>query len=495
MDERYEKLEIKNIWGNKNKLFLWQDTELAVIKAEEEMGGVPERTHAQISEILRNIEIDIDWWKARDEIIRHDLNAFLEERMRHLPPELQKHFHEIITSYDTEEAPFATMIKQSLDVTGKRFGKLEGVIIRLAVEHRYTIMNGRTHGQEAEMQTFGKRCLTWLKELRIGKENLLKAVENLKYSKISGAVGNYGSINPEVERRALKILGFVPFYGATQIMPRIIYAPVAQALAGIVSILNNVALAIRLGARSGRPLYQEPFAKLQKGSSAMPHKKNTIRTEQIKGMERLARAYAGAITENIETWEERAIEQSCVERITWPDLFHVVAHSLEVMTKVLEGLRVYPDNMLLEIYESRGCYASAEAKKFLKEKGTDYGLAAEDAYRIIQLAAFNVFDPPAEIREVRNYSPSSFVEADTLLTRFLKISRAPVASIEGLVWEGALYSMPDQLDISRETVQHWNYCLRQMFLNSENLSDWRNLFTPSYLLQNEAKLYQEILGV
>ena len=175
---------------------------------------------------------------------------------------------------------------------------------------------------------------------------------NLDYSKLSGAIGNYGSINPEVEIKALELLELQPYYGATQIMPRELYAPLAQALAQIVSTLNKIAMAIRLGARSGNPIYHEPFKKTQMGSSAMPHKKNTIRTEQIEGMERMAHNYLQMIMENIKTWEERAIEQSCVERVAWPDLFHVTIHSLRSMNFVLSGLQVYPDNMLREIIES-----------------------------------------------------------------------------------------------------------------------------------------------
>ncbi len=495
MIERYEKREISDIWCDENKLNLWQNTELAVIQAREELAEIPSGTHAIIWNILRNTKIDVEWWKARDEIIHHDLNAFLEERIRHLPSELQKYFHEVITSYDTEEAPFATMLKQSLKIVFIKLQELEEVLVEMAKKYRYTIMNGRTHGQEAEMQTFGKRCLTWLKELWVSKGNLLGAAKNLKYSKISGAIGNYGSINPAVEKRALEILGFIPFYGATQIMPRVIYAPVAQGLAGIVSVLNNIALAIRLGARSGRPIYQEPFAKLQKGSSAMPHKKNTIQTEQIKGMERLARAYAGVSIENVETWEERAIEQSCAERIIWPDLFHAVVHSLGVMIKVMEGLKVYPDNMLLEIYESRGCYASAEAKEFLKERGIQYNLDAEDGYRIIQLAAFNAFDPQKERKMIRETIPTSFAEVDNLLNRFRFISEPLVVSIEDRIINCELYAMTDQLAADEKIVANWNSILGKIFSDENNRIEWHKRFQPSYLLRNETKLYKEILGI
>jgi adenylosuccinate lyase len=312
MIERYADEDISRIWSDENKLKLWQKTELAVIEAMVVLGKIPQEIYEKISEILLSHPIDIDWWKEKETKIKHDLNAFVEERLRFLPPELQKYFHKKLTSYDIEEPAFATMIKESLAVLEKYYQELDATLVEMAKKYRFTIMLGRTHGQGAELQTFGKRILTWLRDLRLDFEVLKKVAENLKYSKISGAIGNYGSIDPEIEKRALEILGFEPYYGATQIMPREIYAPIAYALCQIVLTLDKIALAIRLGARSGRPIYQEPFGKKQKGSSAMPHKRNTIFTEQIEGMARMAKKFSEMIQDNIVTWEERAIEQICL---------------------------------------------------------------------------------------------------------------------------------------------------------------------------------------
>ena len=400
MIERYTDKDIARVWSDENKLKLWQKTELAVIKTMANLGQIDKEIFTKIIEILEGRPIDLVWWKEKEKEIKHDLNAFVEERLRFLPPELQQYFHRKITSYDTEEPAFATMLKESLELVERYFLVLDTILVEMAKRYRFTIMNGRTHGQEAELQTFGKRILTWLRDLRFDLATLKRAAENLIYSKISGAIGSYGSIEPELEEKALEMLGFEPYYGATQIMPREIYAPIAQVLCQLVVTLNKIALAIRLGARSGRPIYQEPFGKKQKGSSAMPHKKNTISTEKIEGMARMAKRFFDMIQDNIVTWEERAIEQSCVERVAWPDLFHVVIHSLKTMSRVLAGLVVYPDNMLLEIIDSRGCYASNEAKEVLRQLGVQYGLTTEDAYRIIQLAAFNVFEPTAEENEL-----------------------------------------------------------------------------------------------
>jgi len=494
MIERYADKDIARIWSDENKLKLWQKTELAVIKAMAELGQIAEEIYQKISGILESQPIDINWWKAKDAEIKHDLNAFVEERLRFLPPELQQYFHRKITSYDIEDPAFALMIDGSFTLVKKYYQELDTILVEMAKKYRFTIMLGRTHGQGAELQTFGKRILTWLRDLRFDFNNLKRASENLKYSKISGAIGNYGSIEPELEKKTLEILSFEPYYGATQIMPREIYAPIAQALCQIVLTLDKIALDIRLGARSGRPIYQEPFGKKQKGSSAMPHKKNTIFTEQMEGMGRMAKGFENMIKENIKTWEERAIEQSCVERVAWPDLFHVVIHSLKTMTRILRGLVVYPDNMLWEIIESHGCYASSEAKEVLRELGVQYGLTTEDAYRIIQLAAFNAFEPSDAIKRIRTNLTNSLTEADEALKDMAWHHEPKPTSIRWIISEGYLKTSP-QLDITEGEVQKWNAILKQIFSQADNLEKWNQIFQPSYLLKNEAKLYQEIIGV
>jgi adenylosuccinate lyase len=313
------------------------------------------------------------------------------------------------------------------------------------------------------------------------------------YSKISGAHGKYGTIDPELERTALEILGFKPFYGATQIMPRILYAPIAQALSGIVQVLNNIATDIRLGARSGRPIMREPFSKKQKGSSAMPQKRNPILTEQVGGLDRMARHYAGMITENVHTWEERAIEQSCVERVAWPDLFHVVIRALKVMNTVLSGLRVYPDNMLREIHESRGTYAASEVKEFLKEKLGEVGLGHEDGYRITQLACFNVFEATEVWKTIHEMVPKSLEQSRSLLAQVKVSPVAEVVSIQDFIPAAAL-RMTDELDITEEQIARYNSCLIKLFSDAEVMKSWNQLFDPAFLLKNEEVLYREILG-
>ncbi len=493
MIERYKKPKIEQVWSDPEKLRLWQETELAVIKARVSLGQMSEDAYNEISELLHSNPIDIIWWLKREEETRHDLNAFLDERLRFLPESLQPHFHDGMTSYDTEEPAFASMIKSSISVLEEQLQPLLETVKSMARNYRYTVMNGRTHGQEAELQSFGKRCLTWLVVLMEDINNLTRTKESLQYSKLSGAIGNYRGLSPEVEAEALRILGFKPFYGATQIMPRELYAPIAQAVCQIVLTLHKIAIDIRLGARSGRPIYQEPFGKKQKGSSAMPHKKNTISCEQLEGMARMAKGFSQTITDNISTWEERAIEQSSVERVAWPDLFHIAVHSVKTMTRVLQGLVVYPDNMLAEIIDSYGCYATGEAKEFLRHHGHVVGISTEDAYRIVQLAAFNVFETKGERKEMRQNPATSFAVAEKMFLNLILLDTNEPFSIREII-EGGCLVVSDQLAANQGTVDRWNNLLRKLFGVVDIQSEWQRIFTFSYLLAGENTLYREILG-
>ena len=494
MIPRYSDPEISEIWSDRNKLGLWQKTELAVVEARANLGLIDVSASKRMSEILLSNEIDIGWWLEREKETSHDLNAFLDERLRFLPINLQPHFHYGMTSYDTEEAAFASMLSKSVELLRKNISPVKEALKSLAHRYRYTIMNGRTHGQEAELQTFGKRCLTWLAELKLGEQTLDKAAENLAYSRLSGAIGNYRGLDAMVEKEALYILGFKPFYGATQIMPRALYTPIAEAICQITLTIGKVATDIRLGARSGRPIYQEPFGKKQKGSSAMAHKKNTISCEQLEGMARAAIGYLNMIMLNVPTWEERSIEQSSVERIAWPDIFHVAMRAAKVIARVLGGLAVYPDNMVKEIIDSRGCYASGEAKEFLRRRGPEYGLSAEDAYRIVQLASFNAFSPSSNEKEMRENPPISFDDAKKCLGLVRSELHYPDhQDIKAIIEKGAL-EPSNQLETDENDLRRYNAALQKMFGQMDISDKWDQVFDPSYLLRGEATLYSEILG-
>ena len=490
MDPRYTKKKISDVFSMKHEL--WQETELAALEAKVKLGMISDATFKRIAIILESSPIDLKVIAEIEELLRHDLNAFIEERKKRLPDKVKHFLHEALTSYDTEEPAFARMLKLGAQKVRFALEDLLKLIAEKAQEYRYTIMLARTHGQEAKLQTHGKRLLTWCVQLKLGLGFLSYAEELLAFSKMSGAIGNYGDLSPELEKEALEIMGLKPFYGATQIMPREIYLPIANALTSIVGTINKIALDIRLGSRSGNTIYQESFKKTQMGSSAMPHKKNTISTEQLEGMFRMAKGYQVMITDNIATWEERAIEQSCVERVGWSDLFHVTLHSLETITKVISGMKVFTDNMLREIDNSRGCYASDEAKNFLGKKLVPYGLS-KDAYRIIQLAAENAHNPGPDMLRIRNTKAKSFKEAEALLEKTGK-EKGLVKSIRGIIGTYSLVVSPD-LAANEEQVEKWNNALRELFENPKNREAWNRLFRPSYLLRHEPFLFQKILGI
>lgn len=493
MHERYTNPTIAKLFSDETKLNLWQKLELAVLQAKTDLHLIPFDVFREIEKILITQPIDIEWWKERDAEIGHDLNAFLDERLRFLPAELQENFHKKLTSYDTEESPFVQTLVDGLAEVEANFMLLQIALSNLAREHRYTLMMARTHGQWAELQSFGKRVLTWHKNVSLAYQNVIEAAQVLYLSKLAGAIGNYGSISPEVEKRTMEILGLKPFYGTTQIMPRVLYAPIAQSLCNLVLEINKIALDIRLGARSGLPILQEPFGKKQKGSSAMPHKKNTISTEQIEGQARMVKGYMLMITENIVTWEERAIEQSCVERVAWPDIFHSTLHVLKVMKKILPGLMVYSDNMLQEILDSRGTYASSEAKEFLKEKLCPLGMKHEDVYRLVQLACFNIFEADSRRTAIRKRKIKSFTEAEDSLEELSGLAPSCRQNLQTIISTGSLrYS--EELEGDMFKVDIFNEKLQQIFSNQEIREEWAEIFKPSNLLKNEGILYKEILG-
>jgi len=493
MHPRYTNQKIAKLFGDENKLNLWQKLELAVLQAKTELKLIPFEVYTEIERIFMTNPIDIDWWKKRDAEIGHDLNAFLDERLRFLPVELQEYFHKKLTSYDTEESPFVQTLVDSLAEVEAGYMLLQIALSNLASEHRYTLMMARTHGQWAELQSFGKRVLTWRNNVDLIFRNIIDAAQVLYLSKLAGAIGNYGSISPEVEKKTLEILGLKPFYGASEIMPRFLYAPIAQNLCNFVLELHKVALDIRLGARSGLPILQEPFGKKQKGSSAMPHKKNTISTENIEGQARMAKGYMLMITENIVTWEERAIEQSCVERVAWPDLFHSVNHTIKVMTKIISGLTVYTDNMLQEIIDSRGTYASSEAKEFLKEQLCPLGFSHEDIYRLVQLACFNIFEADSSRLGIRSRRHKSFTEAETSLKELTAFEPETKTNLEEIIRLGRLRPS-NQLEITDDQVNAFNEALNKIFTDLTAPIEWQEIFRPANLLKNEALLYKEILG-
>ncbi len=490
MIKRYEDPRHAENWSEEKKVARWQETEMAVIRARVLLGRIEPSISNKISDCLKR-PVDLVEWKKLEKELNHDLQAFINERKELLPDDLKRHFHSKMTSYDTEEPAFVRTLSESVEIVTDQVIELDEALAVLAKKHRFTLMSGRTHGQEAEIQSFGKRCLTWLVQLRLGMERLDMTGDDLKYSKLSGTIGNYTGVDPELEKKALGLLKLEPFIGATQIVPREVYLPTAQALHQITMTIGKIAMDIRLMARSGLPLVHEPFGKKQTGSSAMPHKKNTIMTENIEGMCRMATANLSAIMANISTWEERDISQSSVERVSWTDLFHVTSRAITVMTKVINGLVVYDNNMLKEITNTNGCYAAARAASFLQECGIKFGINSETAYRMVQLAAFNIKEY-AGLPSIAENPASSLEEAES---KFLALDGQREFKedlhLRTVLSNGKLLSSRT-LGVTTEEVAKWNRILLDIFSEFGPRVEWQDIFNPAKYIENEDYLFDNI---
>ena len=468
---------------------------MALIAAREKLGQIAKGIWFAIDAILKK-PVNIVRLEEIEAKIHHDAQSAVEERrevLREHPELLEGEYHKKVTSYDIEDPAFVKMLADSVCEVVKAARDLRRAIASKAVAYRFTPALAKTHGQWAQIQSFGYECLTWHQDLATPMTDIEYSAGRLQFSKMSGAIGNNAEIDPELEIAALNELGLKPWHGATQIMPRVVYASLASGLAHLVSQCAKVAGDIRLGARSGFKIIEEPHGKDQKGSSAMPQKRNPVGCEQITGLARAARHFAGMLGENIETWESRSIEQSCVERIAWPDLFHISMRALTSLTKIINGLNVYPDVMMKEIIASAGTYASNETKTFLAD---ELDIAPDDAYSLIKLAAYNVFAPDTYERSLRENPPGSLIEADNAHGDFeqYRLCATIPTSIEFIIARGLLNSSPE-LDIDNVTVNVWNSKLRESFKDDAVKVAWHELFKPSRAMRNEAHSFKQVFGI
>lgn len=483
MIPRYTHPGIAAIWTDEAKLRRWDKVELAVTHARSMKGALTAEQYGEIFDRIAQSSVDVAAWHEREKVTGHDLAAYVELRWESLPTELRRHFHDGMTSYDTEDPAFVLGLQESSNFVNDALVALIEELLGLAKHYRYLPMLERTHGQWAKLASLGSRFLMWRAELVEAHHALVEAQGACLRSRISGAIGTYGGrLTPVIERLALQQLGLAPFYGAGQIAPRTLYARIAQALELAAMVLGKIAIDFQLGARSGRPLWQEPFGRGQKGSSAMPHKKNPIAMEQTEGLAELARGYVAAIVDTAKTKERRDIAQSCVERTAWPDLFHTLMRMLGNIQRVLTGMAVYPDNMYREIDESRGTYASEDAKTFLAEKLAERGFGADVTYRIVQLACWNALPPP-RVASPENL-PGNLDEAAGVFWG----SRQRAYGIDTYLLGGNLEPVAE-LGIEEELVTEYNRVLRSLFNHIRTRRSFEKLFTIPYQLQGEAALF------
>ncbi|MGH7731790.1 MAG: adenylosuccinate lyase [Candidatus Eiseniibacteriota bacterium] len=403
MIARYARPDMTRVWSDTRRLELWLEVELAVTAARERRGQTPAGTAARLRGRAR---IDVPRMTAIEAEVGHDVIAFLSMLAESLGDDA-RHVHVGLTSSDVVDTALAMQIVEAGGLIREGLAGLHRAAFALADRYRGTPMAGRTHGVHAEPITFGLKCLGWSEELGRDAARLADGVRGCAVGKCSGAVGTLAHIEPKVEEEALASLGLVPEPVATQVVARDRHAVILARLAIAGGALERIALEIRHLQRSEVREAEEPFGERQKGSSAMPHKRNPVRCERVCGLARLLRGYALAGMENQALWHERDISHSSVERVILPDAFLTADFMIAEMTAVLEGLRVHPKRMLQNLNAGGGLVFSQRVLLALMGAG----LARDEAYRLVQGHALAALDGEGSFR--------ARLEADPAVTRAL----------------------------------------------------------------------------
>ena len=376
MITRYSRPEMSSIWSDESKYKNWLRVEIAVCEAWAENGKIPK-------EAVKNIKAKAGFDIARiDELekeLKHDVIAFLTSVSEHVG-ENSRFIHLGLTSSDVLDTALALQLKDSSEILIKDIEMVLEVLKRRAFEHKDTVMIGRTHGIHAEPKTLGLVFALWYDEMKRNLERMTRAKDVISVGKISGAVGTFANVPPHVEEAACEKLGLKAAPISTQVVQRDIHAEFFLTLALIASTIEKISVEIRHFQRTEVLELEEPFGKGQKGSSAMPHKRNPILSENLCGLSRLVRSYAISALENIPLWHERDISHSSVERVIGPDGTILLDFMLNRLHYLLDGLQVYPENMEKNIWLTRGLVFSQKVLLKLVDKG----LSREDAYKIVQ---------------------------------------------------------------------------------------------------------------
>jgi len=391
MIDRYSREEIKNIWTLQSKFNYYLSVELAVCDAYVEHGDFPAE---DIKELKKLAAFDINRIDEIEREVKHDVIAFLTNVNENLG-EYAKYMHVGMTSSDVIDTAFALQIQDSGKIILEDLDKLINSVETLAQKHKNTICIGRSHGIHAEVMTFGVKVCSWLDILRRQKENFIQALNQIRVGQISGPVGTYSNISPEIEEITCRHLGLKPAAISTQIIARDYHAHFMQALALIATVIEQFATEIRHLQRTEVLEVEEGFGKNQKGSSAMPHKKNPVLSENLCGLSRVVRANSIAALENVPLWHERDISHSSAERIIFPDSLILVDFMLSRFNNIVENLVVHPDNMLKNTEKFGGIVFSQKVLLTLIEKG----LTREEAYRIVQRNALDAFENHGDFKK------------------------------------------------------------------------------------------------
>jgi len=381
------------VWSDERKLECWLEVEVAALEAWGELGAVPleaaraivERAEPPTPERVAELEATL----------HHDTAAFVDAVSETLGAD-GRWFHYGLTSSDVVDTGLSLQVREAGALLVEGIERALEAVSRRAFEHRTTICMGRTHGVHAEPMTFGLKLAGWAFELDRGQDRLRQALEGMRVGKLSGAVGTYAATEPELERLACERLGLRPEPVSTQVLPRDRHAQLLEALALVAASLERFATEIRHLARTEVAEVAEPFGKGQKGSSAMPHKRNPVVSERLCGLARVVRAHALVGLENVALWHERDISHSSAERIVIPDSFLALDYMLDRLAWLVEGLEVRPERMLRTVEASGGLFLSQRVLLALVESG----LERDAAYRLVQRSALRAQEADTDFREL-----------------------------------------------------------------------------------------------
>jgi adenylosuccinate lyase len=395
MIERYTNPEMGAIWSDRRRYETWLEVELAAADAAAEAGMIPREAAAELRAKAHGIQIDIARIEEIEKVTQHDVIAFTTAVAEQVGP-AARWLHFGLTSSDVLDTAQAIQMREACGLVIRNLGVLMEAVRERAEEHRRTPMIGRTHGVHAEPMTLGLKLALWYSELQRDLDRLLRARDMVAVGKLSGAVGTFAHLDPSVEARVCGRLGLQAAPVSSQVIQRDRHAELLSAIAICGASLETFALEIRGLQKTEIGEVEEPFGKGQKGSSAMPHKRNPIGCEQIVGLARLLRGNATAAMENVALWHERDISHSSVERVILPDSFIALDHMLRRFTRIVRGMVVYPERMLENLRRSRGVVFSGTVLLELARRG----ISREQAYEWVQRNAMRSFHEQRDFKEL-----------------------------------------------------------------------------------------------
>ncbi|WP_210125153.1 adenylosuccinate lyase [Staphylococcus sp. GDY8P141P] len=403
MIERYSREEMSNIWTDQNRYEAWLEVEILACEAWSKLGDIPAE---DVLKIRQNAKVDVNRAKEIEEETRHDVVAFTRQVSETLGEE-RKWVHYGLTSTDVVDTALSYVIKQANDIIEKDLERFIDVLAQKAKNYKYTLMMGRTHGVHAEPTTFGVKMALWNTEMKRNLERFKRVRKEIEVGKMSGAVGTFANIPPEIEAHVCENLGLDTAAVSTQTLQRDRHAYYIATLALISTSMEKFAVEIRNLQKTETREVEEAFAKGQKGSSAMPHKRNPIGSENITGIARVIRGYITTAYENVALWHERDISHSSAERIMLPDVTIALDYGLNRFTNIVERLTVFEDNMLANIDKTFGLIYSQRVLLALINKG----LAREAAYDKVQPKAMESWETKTPFR--------TLIEQDSSITDLL----------------------------------------------------------------------------